>query len=198
MQFKARWLFATVLGLLLITASQRVRAEDHTALMVGGGVAAFSDEQIAERVDTGGTWDLRLLFGVYSMLALEAAYVGTANSVQVIGSDTTLTSHGLEGALRLSTPGWLPVPIQVYGFIGAGFARFDLSGAPEVGSEGDTSFVVPFGAGLQLNMGPYWVADARFTYRAMFDDELFGDPAFANGETGTDMYTLTARLGFVF
>jgi opacity protein-like surface antigen len=165
---------------------------------VGGGYADFTPSSAMENATNGGgAWDVRLLLGAHSPLGVELGYVGTANGLHSSG---TLTSNAAEGNLRLGTPGWLRMPVQIYGFAGAGINRFDIvngsgstSGGVVTFREADTNFVLPFGGGLQFNLDPHFSLDTRFTYRAMFVANVAG-----RRDSDLDMITATARLGYIF
>jgi opacity protein-like surface antigen len=165
---------------------------------VGGGYADFTPSSSMENATNGGgAWDVRLLLGAHSPLGVELGYVGTANGLHTAG---TLTSNAAEGNLRLGTPGWIRMPVQIYGFAGAGINRWDVvnsagstSGGVVSFREQDTNFVLPFGGGFQFNLDPHFSLDTRFTYRAMFDANVAG-----RKDSDLDMITATARLGYIF
>ena len=165
---------------------------------VGGGYADFTPSSRMENATNGGgEWDARLILGAHSPLGIELGYVGTANPYHFGG---TLTSNAAEGVLKLGTPGWIRMPVQIYGFAGAGVNRFDFvnsSGGTTAGSltfrEADTNFVLPFGGGFQFNVNPHFSVDTRFTYRAMFDANVAD-----RRDSDLDMLTATARLGYIF
>jgi hypothetical protein len=169
------------------------------AISVGGGYASFGAKGLRDITQNGGEWDFRLLLGAHSPVGVELGYVGTANQLngRMAGVDPNgiITSNAFEGTLRLATPPNRHIPLQLYGFAGAGVNSFDL--VNESFNNGairnqDTTFVLPAGGGLQFNVGPHFTVDGRFTYRAMFDEDLLGR------DHNADMYTATARAGYVF
>jgi hypothetical protein len=170
-------------------------------IMLGGGYADFGGDAMQNLTEGGGAWDFRLVIGAHAPIAIELGYVGTANSVEdsmgALGMDpnAALVSNAFEGNLRLSTPALRTVPVQLFGFAGAGVNEFDVVNADFNNSpmrNGDTTFVLPAGGGLQLNLTKHVTLDGRFTYRAMFEEDLL----LAN--ENADMYTATARFGWVF
>lgn len=169
-------------------------------LELGGGFADFAHAPAENATNAGGTWDVRLVLGARSPLGVEIGYVGTANDLHGAGG---ITANAAEAALRLGTPGWYRIPVQIYGFGGAGINRFDWVNSEGGGSAGsltfskvDTTMVVPFGGGLQFNLDPHLSLDARFTYRAMFDDDLVRDGV--GRDQSLDQYTATAKVGYMF
>jgi opacity protein-like surface antigen len=84
--------------------------------------------------------------------------------------------------------------VQVFGFAGAGYNRFDLTNSAFNNGQlkEDNTFVLPAGGGLQINFTPHLALDGRFTYRAMFDEDLMGR------NHNADMYTATGRIGYLF
>jgi hypothetical protein len=58
-------------------------------------------------------------------------------------------------------------------------------------ADSDSTFVLPLGAGVQLNLSQHLVLDARFTYRMTFDNDL------TQRQDRADIYTAMLRLGFV-
>jgi opacity protein-like surface antigen len=165
----------------------------------GGGYASFGAKGLRDITQNGGAWDFRFVLGARSPLAVELAYVGTANQLNGrlpnVDSSAVLTSNAFEGDLRLATPTYHHIPVQLFGFAGAGYNHFDLINKFFNNSEladNDTTFVLPAGGGLQLNLTSHLTVDGRFTYRAMFDENLLGR------NHNADMYTATGRVGYVF
>jgi opacity protein-like surface antigen len=170
------------------------------AISAGGGYASFGAKGLRDITQNGGEWDVRAILGTHTVLGAELAYVGTANELNGrmpgINSNAWIASNAFEGNLRLATPALRILPVQLFGFAGAGYNRFSLNNvngfnaSPLRGS--DNTFVLPAGGGLQFNIGEHVAVDGRFTYRAIFDENLFGR------DHNADMYTATARVGYVF
>jgi len=168
------------------------------AVEVGGGYASFGAKGLRDITQNGGEWDFRLVLGARSPFGVELGYVGTANQLngRMSGVDpnTVILSDAFEGDLRLSTPAWRRFPLQVFGFAGAGYNRFDLTNSRFNNGQlkEDNTFVLPAGGGLQINFTPHLALDGRFTYRAIFDEDLMGR------NHNADMYTATGRIGYLF
>jgi opacity protein-like surface antigen len=169
-------------------------------LMAGGGYASFGAKGLRDITDNGGEWDVRFVLGAHTVLGAELAYVGTANELNGrmpgINSNAWIGSNAFEGNLRLATPALRIVPVQMFAFGGAGYNRFSLNNVNGVNtsplSGSDNTFVLPFGGGIQGNFGEHVTVDGRFTYRAIFDENIFGR------DHNADMYTISFRAGYVF
>lgn len=202
-----RWSFAFVAAVLVAgapeTGSAQGRGSDGSRdlltpfgeyVLLGGGVTNFTDDAVKDRFDVGGTWDVRLGFGSRYFVGGEVAYVGSALNADGAGSD--LIGHGAEAVLRLQYPyetgSWL---IEPFAFGGIGWSRLSLRDAPPGVLEDDDVGVVPFGAGVTLGYQGFLV-DARFTYRARFDEDL----ALAANEGPADLqgWAVGASIGYEF
>jgi hypothetical protein len=140
--------------------------------LLGGGVTNYFDNALKDRVDTGGTWDLRLGLGSRSFIGGEIAYVGSAREANDLGRN--LVTNGAEGVLRLQYPyDTGRVVVTPFTFGGAGWTHFEVNG-PRGGArlqDTDDVFVVPVGGGLTLAYD-HVLLDTRFTYRQTFDENL--------------------------
>jgi hypothetical protein len=165
---------------------------------VGGGAIGFIDERARAVAGTGGSWDARLMFGSRLPIAVEGAYVGSAQSIDALGlsSNSVLVGNGFEGTLRVNlTRG----RIQPYLFGGAGFAHYQLSNTSNNTSSvlgGDDVGTVPLGAGITGRLGGSFIVDARGTYRATFDDDMLR--ATAANNNSMQSWNASARIGFEF
>jgi opacity protein-like surface antigen len=174
-----------------------------TSLTVGGGVSDYVGSTMRSTSRTGADWDARLLFGTRSPIAFEAGYTGTYNLLN--GDRTTFTSgpapyilqHSVDGALRIN---FIPWRVEPYIFGGVGYNRVEVYNRfdnPSVGERfrsGDNQLLVPAGGGLSVYATRHLTVDGRFTYRAVFNDDLLVDDPSAR----TDSYTVAARAGWAF
>lgn len=178
------------------------------SLSLGAGLQDFTDSSMTSTTDPGGVWDVRGVIGTRTPVALEAAYVGTAQGIDArFGEDTTATlvGTGLEGAVRLNL-----IPLEdftPYAFAGLGWKRYDVVGADfrtaDTGiRDEDDLLEIPMGGGLSFrNQG--FVADARFTYRAAAGEDLVitddSAPDEANPDkAGMDTWGVSGRVGWEF
>lgn len=179
------------------------------SVSVGGGVHNFTEGQMQDTTDIGGVWDVRGVIGTRTPIALEAAYVGTAQGIDArFGEETTATlvGTGLEGALRVNL-----IPLEMvtpYAFAGLGWKRYDVAGADfrtaDTGiADEDTLLEVPLGGGLSYRYAGF-IADARFTYRIAAGEDLVlssedpEDPRDQGDAVGLDNWSASARVGWEF
>jgi len=152
--------------------------------------------------ETGAEWDARLTIGTRSFIAFEAGYAGTYNKLQspVEGHGSVapyMVNNGVDGDLRLNL---LPFRVQPYVFGGVGYNRAtinNLNDSPAMAqrfNSADDQLLVPAGGGLAVYPFAHAMLDARFTYRAIFADNLDR----ANPDERLDQWAVTGRLGYGF
>lgn len=190
---------AAALAMALAPALTSARPdEDESALrlrgayvLAGGGVTNFTHPGARDRVDPGGTWDVRLGIGQRFFAGGEFAYVGSAHSGG--GLRSTVQSNGFEAVLRLQYPWergrWF---VEPFAFGGIGWIHFNRDGARDMALE-DT--VLPIGAGVTVGWDRFLV-DARFTFRRAFDSEILRAPD--GSKASLDTWALTAGVGYAF
>jgi len=165
---------------------------------VGGGAVGFIDSSVRNTVNTGGAWDARLTFGTRLPIAVEAAYVGSAQSIDVLGLSTNalLVGNGVEGDLRLN---FTSFKVQPYIFGGAGWTRYQINNSAvntsSVTSSDDVG-TVPLGAGISIRPSKVFIIDIRGTYRAVFDDSMFD--RITNTNNSMQNWNAAGRIGFEF
>jgi hypothetical protein len=173
-----------------------------TSLTSGGGVADFTFSQMRSLSSIGAAWDARVTFGTRSLLGVEVAYVGAYNQLggrDVSGPAPYLMQAGLDSDLRVNL---LPFRVQPYVFGGVGWNHMDVfnrSADPVVGAQfrgADNQLSVPAGAGLAGYFGRHATLDARFTYRAIFGNQI--DLDLSDEGARADQYQVAARFGYVF
>ncbi len=181
------------------------------SVQIGGGVFGFSDSGTRNVMDTGGSWTARLILGTRMPLALEAAYIGTANDVNALGLDSNavLLSNGAEAALRWNIVSTFVKPFQMgavrvdpYLFGGIAYKHYSL-----VNEDFNTSSVrnsdnlgeIPAGAGVSFLFGGL-ALDARGEYRFAFSDNLLRGQGDTDVGANNDLNTwnVSARLGWEF
>jgi hypothetical protein len=169
------------------------------ALMAGGGVSDYTGSGVRNSTGTAGSWDLRAVAGTRSFVAVEAAYVGAAQSIRGIGlqSDARLVRNGVEGVLRLQAPIALRVALlEPYVFGGVGWNHYTLTNTPLATADvksSDDVLTVPAGAGFSAGYRGF-MADVRFTYRPTFRQTLFTGTA----RDGLTNWQAGAALGYEF
>ena len=157
------------------SASSLARANDVLTpygeyFLVGGGLTNYFDSAVRDRVDLGGSWDVRLGIGNRFFVGAEAAYVGSARKAAGLG--TNLVTNGAEGVLRLQYPyatgEWL---VEPFAFGGAGWTHFDVHRARAGQRDSEDVFETPFGGGIMLGYH-HFLFDGPFTYRQTFNEDL--------------------------
>ena len=179
------------------------------AIAVGGGVVGFFDSDTRGFTDTGGTWEARLTMGTRTPLAVEAAYVGSAQNVDALGLDSSaiLLGSSFEADARLN---FTTSAVQPYLFGGIGYTRYDVTNSDiNTSSINDKEEMghIPVGAGLGWQYGGL-LLDLRGTLRAAFDDglhttgedhdEVLPDDEETPQRAELDNWNVTGRVGFEF
>jgi hypothetical protein len=173
-----------------------------TSISVGGGVSDFISSRVRRATEVGGMWDARLTVGTRSWIAFEVAYVGTVAGLERSSrggnsNQPYLISHGFDSDLRIN---FLPWRVQPYIFGGVGYNYMNVGNRNDdrVASSAfgfkDNQLVVPTGAGLSAYLGKYGLVDVRFTYRALFFNDIF----LAAPDARLDQWTVSGRLGVAF
>jgi hypothetical protein len=165
---------------------------------VGGGAVGFIDSAVRNTVNTGGSWDARLTFGSRLPIAIEGAYVGSAQSIEALGlaTDTRLIGNGVEGDLRLN---FTNLMVQPYIFGGAGWTHYQITNSSTNTSSvlsSDDVGTVPLGAGITIRPAKAFLIDVRGTYRAVFNDTMFD--RVTNSNNSMQNWGATGRVGFEF
>jgi hypothetical protein len=177
-------------------------APGEASLTVGAGVTDYVGSTMRNATEIGAEWDVRLTIGTRSVFAFEAGYEGTYNKFQspVEGRGSVapwLSNNGFDGSLRLNL---LPFRFQPYIFGGIGYNRASMHNRAESPAaaarfnSGDDQLMVPSGGGVALYLYRHATLDTRFTYRAMFLEDLDR----LNKETRFDRWVVTGRFGYTF
>jgi hypothetical protein len=178
---------------------------DHTwisrvgaGILVGGGFEDFTNNTMQNMTGTGGMWNARVLAGTRQFVGLEAAYVGSAHSVDALGlqSNAMLISNGVEGNLRLNVPVVMRHAqlLEPFGFAGVGWQHYQVTNTNTVTSDltrDDDIMALPLGGGLEYAVGRF-MADARFTYRATYYNDLLRNGGNLNS------WGVGSQIGFSF
>jgi hypothetical protein len=147
-------------------------------VLVGGGFEDFTNSNLRSMTGGGGAWNARVLAGTRQFVGVEAAYVGAARGVDALGvqSNAVLVSNGVEGAVRLNVPVVLRSRqlLEPFGFVGLGWQRYQVTNTNTNTSSlanNDDIMSMPVGGGLEYAIGRF-MADARFTYRSTYYNDL--------------------------
>jgi hypothetical protein len=93
-----------------------------------------------------------------------------------VQSNAVLVSNGLEGALRLNVPVVMRRAqlVEPFAFVGLGWSHYSVTNTnvntSDIASDDDV-MSLPVGGGLEYGIGRF-MADARFTYRSTYYNDL--------------------------
>lgn len=148
------------------------------AVLLGGGVQSFTTSGARAVADFGAFWSARFMWGSRHPIGVEAAYIGSAQSLDALGLEPTalLVSNGAEAVLRLNVPvvrgAFLFEPFVIGGL---GWSVYQIerttTASADLASE-DSVLKVPVGGGFAFGFHAF-MADLRFTYRPSYFDDLF-------------------------
>lgn len=175
-----------------------VRSRVGVGLLLGGGYDQYTNSNIRNTTGDGGFWNVRLVEGTRQFVGFEAAYIGDARGMTGLGfsNNARLVSNGVEGVVRVNVPvarGFSLV--EPFGFIGVGWQHYMITNnnnaLSDINSKDDV-LTMPFGGGLELAYRGF-MADARFTYRETYFNNL-------TGPTGGDLnnWGVGGQIGFEF
>ncbi len=168
-----------VLGTLVVACSlgpSTAVAQENWGMSISGGagIEDFVDADMRATTGVAGTWGVRYQVGTRTPIGFEAAYLGTAQSIDAIGldADAILLGNGVEAVLRINL---IPdAAVQPYAFMGAAWRRYDLANIGTNTSSvapGDDVFELPTGAGVAYRRGGL-VADLRLGFRIATEQDL--------------------------
>lgn len=167
-------------------------------LTVGGGANGFTDSDFAKNVKVGGGWEARATFGTRMPVAVEAAYIGTANRLDTEGvsDNAVLLSNGVEADIRVNLS---DTRVKPYVLAGAGWKRYSIQNTDTNNSslnDSDNILEVPLGVGLSYSYNGF-IADVRGTWRPAFDNDLTSSELGSGGEE-LHTWKAGANIGFEF
>lgn len=142
-------------------------------LSAGGGVIGFSEEETRDVTSTGGAYQARLGIGTRTPIAIEVAYIGSANNIDTLGLDTStvLLGNGVEGTARIN---FMSGMFRPYVVGGAGWKHYSLVNDDfntSAISDSDDVAEFPVGAGISFHYGKF-LMDARGSYRFTANSDL--------------------------
>lgn len=174
------------------------------AVSAGGGVNDFTGDAMRDITGTGGSWDARLALGTRQLIGFEAAYLGTAQSIDAIGleTDALLVSNGAEALVRVNL---LPGPLQPYAFGGVAWKRYDLTNTDTNTSDvvgSDDVYELPLGVGVNAKSQGL-IFDVRGAYRIATGEDLVPDRDIDDardneGFSALDNFNVSGHVGVEF
>jgi hypothetical protein len=176
-------------------------ADSEFSVVLQGGASHY--EQSLSGTDTGAAYGARIGFLPTPIIGLEVGYLGSQNNVSSsinAGSDqSTLMTNEAYGDVRVNIFPWHVTP-----YVFGGFGSTWVSGGEASGIPNNRANTVPFGAGLEANLGAFKVG-ARFQYNYLFENiytgsNASGTPTSAAVDKGgnTDFWTASIDLGASF
>lgn len=168
------------------------------ALQLGGGFEDFTNQAMRDTTGSGGSWDLRLVLGMQSIVGFEAAYVGATRQITPLGrtSSSYLLSNGGEVALRLNAPivrG--PILVEPFGFVGVGWAHYAIAdynaGFTADFTSKDDVMTLPLGGGIAF-ADRALLLDVRASYTPTYYNDM------VRGGGGLDHWGVGGHVGIVF
>jgi hypothetical protein len=177
------------------------------AVSLGLGVMNFTSSTAKDAADVGVAYEVRLGMGLRSQFGVEAAYIGSTQSINALGlaPGADLRSNGLEVLGRLNLAQFAafdvgPMVVSPFLVAGAAFQRFSLANEGINTSNvapNDNVFAIPLGVGIG-GMTNRLMLDARWVWRPTFDNDMFRAPDGTSADASLSHWTLTARAGLAF
>jgi hypothetical protein len=174
------------------------------AFMAGGAYSDFTQSDMRNRTSGGGAWDARVVGGTNSVVGFEAAYIGSANSIQTLGltaNNPALVSNGVEGTLRVNAPFHTGESLlEPYGFVGLGWSHYNINnynsnfGTVSDFSRSDNVMNVPIGGGFAYGYRAF-IIDARASWTPTYYNNLLVN---ANGSGTLNTWQAGGQVGFKF
>lgn len=166
---------------------------------LGGGVEGFTSDTMRDATNDGGGWNVRLALGTRSMLGAEVAYVGSAQSIDALGLDSSalLVGNGAEANLRFNFT--QDSNLQPFAIAGVGWRRYDLTNEDFNTSDvndSDDVLEVPVGVGMAWKYRGL-LLDARGVFTIADQADLIPTN---DGEDTAEMHRwgVNANLGYAF
>jgi len=180
----------------VLLAAPAVLADSEFSVVLQGGATKYN-QSLSNGADVGAAYGLRLGLLPTPMLGFELGYLGTSNNIKESlaagrSSSTIRTNEGY-GDLRLNV---LPGAFTPYVFGGYGLTW--VSGAAASGIPDRSVSTLPFGGGVEANLGQFKVG-ARFQYNYLFS-KIYTGTTGGNADKGgnTDYYGASIDLGASF
>jgi hypothetical protein len=170
-------------------------------VMAGGGLINQVDEQTGDMTEIGALWEARVAFFNRSFIGIEAAYIGSVQTVNAFGLDDNaqLLGNGAELDVRLNL--LRDSFVRPYLFGGVGWTHYDFTNTATANAaveDDDDVLHIPAGAGLGFRLPRGMTLDLRGTVRAAFEEQAFEPMAPTGGEMGLENWSASAQLGFEF
>lgn len=166
-------------------------------ISAGAGFQTFLDGEARAVAEPGATWDVRLALGTNQRVALETAYVGSAQEVEALGLDdgAVLLASGVEASLRIVLG--RERPLRPYVVAGVGWSRYSIANTETNTSslaDSDEVIQVPLGGGVTFGSRSVLV-DLRALIRSTLDEQML-PPTASGEEVDLHSWSLSVRVGW--
>ncbi len=161
------------------------------AVMGEAGVSQY-DRHLNNETLTGPSYGAMVDLSPMRNLGVELGYAGAVNNISgSFAHGSRLVTNQVGGDLRINiVPAThdLPGHLKPFIFGGAFYHRIDLQGfAPGI-KDNTNAFALPVGAGVEADLGKYFLVGGRLTYNFLFNEiNQLGGRA--------DFWTATVNLG---
>jgi len=184
-----------VLAAAVLVAPAAAMADSEFSIVVQGGATKYN--QSLSGSDVGAAYGARLGVLPTPMLGLELGYLGTQNNINESLSQgrvaSTLKTNEGYADVRLNI---LPGDLTPYVFGGYGYTW--VNGAQASGVPNSSTSTLPFGAGLEGNVGQFKLG-GRFQYNYLFSNINTGSNTVSVNKGGnSDFWSATVDLGASF
>lgn len=169
------------------------------SVSLGGGVSGFTSETMRDTTHDGGAWGVNVAIGTRSPLAIEAAYIGSAQSIDALGleSDAVLLGNGLQAGVRVNL---LDSNLQPFGFAGIAWRRYSLAdegiNTSDVADDDDV-LEIPVGVGIAWKYRGF-LLDARGEFRLASQEDMVPRLQDSTENASMHRYGVTANVGYAF
>jgi hypothetical protein len=175
------------------------------AFMAGGGYTDFTESSMRNTTGGAGLWDARFIAGTNSIIALEAAYVGSARQMSGLGitaNEPYMVSNGVNGNVRLNIP--IRVAgvhlVEPYGYAGLGYAYYNISnynqnaGRLSSFTSTDNVMTFPVGGGLAYAYKAF-IMDVRGGWTGTYYQNLL---VAGDSSNTLNSWNVGSQIGFMF
>jgi len=178
-----------------LVAPAAALADSEFSIVLQGGAAKYNQSLSGSEV--GAAYGARVGLLPTPMLGLELGYLGSQNNINESISEgrsaSTLKTNEGYADVRLNI---LPGDFTPYVF--GGYGRTWVSGAAASGVPNTSTNTLPFGAGLEANVGAFKIG-GRFQYNYLFESiNTGGNTVSANKGGNSDFWNATVDLGTSF
>jgi len=177
-------------------------ADSEFSVVLQGGATHYTNA-LSSGSDTGAAYGARLGMLPTPMLGIELGYLGTQNNINEDLSRSrfasTLKTNEGYGDVRVNI---LPGGVTPYVFGGYGLTW--VNGSAASGIPNSSTSTLPFGGGLDANIGDNFKLGGRFQYNYLFNKIYTGSTAGVTSAVSvdkggnTDFWGVTVDLGASF